>query len=582
MLLSNLSRAQTVWGTLGGSNYTGQRTCADVRESPREIDLRLGEQRLVPFQSCDVMIARGRTANIQASKQARLNIHHFPCVCFHSSSRLYYKQFEGLPTIHSVPTSGDGRTFEAYLIPNQLGAADLNASATGVVALPIDYSGAGSYMVRLSSAYLGTFYLDVRLNGERMAAASSHSQPIAVAVICALGQEPMASGTCGCAAGSEPSGVGGIACTMCRPGFAKGQPGNYQCAPCAAGYHMPSSGASVCTPCPPATFQPLPEAIACQLCPIHTNSTAAATRCDVCAEGRHRESTDVPATEGSCAACPVGVSCPSNSTLATLFLDEGYWRLGPKAKAIYPCATIADNAQQWPSPCAGGSSAGELGSGYCRAGFYGPRCDICADPTASELRRAEGFFFDDTTLQCLLCAAESGRLGITIGVIVVLTIILSAMLTIANSLWRLPPQRIRATVLRMRRFVGPFTQLSLLPKLKQLITFFQLAISFPTVYDVPLPEQYTKLMRSLTGWLNVDDLLEFIYPTQYVARAAHPTFSLHPERRYKSASSRSSLASLSLLSRSSSLEAINHVIRVHAGVSEATWLGSSFAPLGRC
>lgn len=46
--------------------------------------------------------------------------------------------------------------------------------------------------------------------------------------------------------------------------------------------------------------------------------------------------------------------------------------------------------------------------------------------------------------------------------------------------------------------------LSVLPKVKMLISFFQLAIAMPSVYEVTMPRQYREWMRIVTSWLDIE------------------------------------------------------------------------------
>ena len=106
----------------------------------------------------------------------------------------------------------------------------------------------------------------------------------------------------------------------------------------------------------------------CEPCPAFTSSAAGASACGACAVGYFRRMGRAAST-ANCEACPVGAVCPWNTTVKTLQVQLGYWRLSPYSTAIEPCD--GDNTT---SPCVGGGS-----EGICAAGFLGPRCTYCSN-----------------------------------------------------------------------------------------------------------------------------------------------------------------------------------------------------------
>jgi hypothetical protein len=237
---------------------------------------------------------------------------------------------------------------------------------------------------------------------------------------------------------------------------------------------------------------------------------ASGATCEACAAGTYETE------QAKCMPCADGADCAKGSSMETLSVTASFWRIAQTAETFYPCLDATDTSQAWPSSCAGGASAGPLGTGYCRPDTFGPRCSICADPNSNQTVKASNMYFKVATLECVDCASESGRLGSSIAIIFTLLVIVGLTKVILGRMWSLPPQRIRAKVLAMRRAVSPFRQLSMIPKLKQLVSFFQLATCFPSVYNVAMPPEYTRQMNSITGWLDVSTLLNFIYPTQCI------------------------------------------------------------------
>ena len=78
------------------------------------------------------------------------------------------------------------------------------------------------------------------------------------------------------------------------------------------------------------------------------------------------------APSGVSARRPACMGCPTNSTLSTIVLNEGFWRLSGSSTDIIECSNGEGG-----SPCLGGSESGPNGAGYCRDGHMGPRCEVC-------------------------------------------------------------------------------------------------------------------------------------------------------------------------------------------------------------
>ena len=271
-----------------------------------------------------------------------------------------------------------------------------------------------------------------------------------------------------------------------------------QCSPCPIGYYC-EPGASQPEPCPEGKVglsAMLGSRLFCTDCPSLTTSTAGSSECPMCVEGYYREEQLDGTGQISCAQClsPGGV-CPTNTTLATVQLLPGYWRLSSRSATLYTCASDSTGT------CAGGSDAGEpgeyTGSGYCEPGHTGPLCQVCAGP-AGEV------YFDDDAGRCEECPSFASRLTLPLVVIAVLVVV---ALAVARAL-RNPEGRLRLLLAEARRLVVRVQELELMPRFKLLLGFYQLAATLPDVYAVELPEIYHVSLATFQWFsLNFDGYL---------------------------------------------------------------------------
>ena len=119
------------------------------------------------------------------------------------------------------------------------------------------------------------------------------------------------------------------------------------------------------------------DGVRCRRCDVGQDSRRATLNdtgsagCTLCAANFFRPDVQLPSS--ACTTCEEipGVTCPFNSTIETLVLREGYWRLSPKTLQTWRCM----ESGSW-SPCRGGSEAGINGDGFCREGYRGPRCEL--------------------------------------------------------------------------------------------------------------------------------------------------------------------------------------------------------------
>ena len=335
---------------------------------------------------------------------------------------------------------------------------------------------------------------------------------------CALGTfapEPRAEECSPCAAGNYTDTRGSLRCLTCPAGYvcppgsalprgcppgtwssAQGLGRQEACLDCPRGAFCPIATTAP-LPCPASTVgrQPrLGAAEFCTECEAPLTSSEGASSCAFCVAGYYHTplraahalapgaanhsatSVDAKAGGGSadrykCTACLSDATCAANTTLATVDLHRGFWRLGARSTTLSACLW-ANNF----TACRGGADAGSGGDGYCEGGFRGPLCQLCTNAS---------YYFRESDVTCSECphaAISVAALGYAC--IVLVLVYLGIKLLMRN----IPRRRTRPLVLTLRRLYLRFKHLSLLPKLKLLIAFFQSVIVLPDVYDVNLPD----------------------------------------------------------------------------------------------
>jgi hypothetical protein len=172
---------------------------------------------------------------------------------------------------------------------------------------------------------------------------------------------------CGaCAPGTVQPNAGQGTCSQCDAGTKQPSSGKTACEACDAGYHQPASGSTTCVPCPSGTVLD-GETDTCVPCAPFTSSSAGATSCAFCAIDRVL-AQGLAASTASCLPCPPGAICGWNTTLATLNLTAGWWRVSGSTTEIHRCNSGGDGR----GSCSGGNHAAANGDGYCAEGFSGP------------------------------------------------------------------------------------------------------------------------------------------------------------------------------------------------------------------
>lgn len=135
--------------------------------------------------------------------------------------------------------------------------------------------------------------------------------------------------------------------------------------------------------------------IVCQQCPGNTfTELTGSTECLFCNRGYFLDAYQ------KCTRCPDGSSCdePGASTVETLTLNEGYWRISWSSEILVEC--------ELKGACVGGRSSRQtsgirrllnavdaFSDGYCDTGHTGPLCSACSS----------SFFLDVSTGKCNRC-----------------------------------------------------------------------------------------------------------------------------------------------------------------------------------
>ena len=115
----------------------------------------------------------------------------------------------------------------------------------------------------------------------------------------------------------------------------------------------------------------LGDAAFCSPCVPPTSSSEGSQACSWCERGFFSTRTANDSAI-SCVPCPENGKCAPNTTLPTLRVLHGFWRLSEESQEVYKCAQAGPNKS---TPCRGGRVAGFDGEGYCTEGHRGPRCE---------------------------------------------------------------------------------------------------------------------------------------------------------------------------------------------------------------
>ena len=304
------------------------------------------------------------------------------------------------------------------------------------------------------------------------------------------------AGECECEAGYE-----GVACARsllqaCAAGHERNPDpaAPEHCRPCETGMWKSLASNAACAPCPALSTTPAAGATSRSLCECLPGFYAAAL---------------LSADGFECRKCS-GFECPrAGTTLATITLRPGSWRLSARTAHIVSCSRGANGT----TPCRGGQSAA---AGYCSEHHSGARCEVCS---------AGGQYFSSRLGRCTACPAASSTLGVVRSLAMV-AVAIGLSYFLYPSLVRLLPTALavrlaRTTVALWRQVRALATALDLKPKFKIAFAFYQMLAVFPSAYQVTLPDRYAQ-QTHLFSWLELDRLALLLptacYPAGLVSK----------------------------------------------------------------
>ena len=229
-----------------------------------------------------------------------------------------------------------------------------------------------------------------------------------------------------------------------------------------------------------------------------TAAAECATECSICAEHYFRP-TAASWAIAECDDCPADSECPMNTTLATMQLHPGFWRLSNLTSKIYECKGGNQS-------CLGGATPADAS---CATGHAGPQCAICTEPR---------FYYDKG--QCKRCPEEGGGIALLIGMIVLVAVLCIVTFWLHE---QRGASKLACLSIRLRRLThhvqAKLRSIGLVVKLKLAITFCQIIAALDTTYAIGLPDTWFEW----TSWLRFFgelDWLGWVVPSEVRARDA--------------------------------------------------------------
>lgn len=415
---------------------------------------------------------------------------------------------EGLPLLHSNPITrvelSDPRSFTAAL--RELSMSDSTViRATGdslqgdSLQVLVDSPTSGRYVATVQPERLGIYSLELYLGveGEDRESATPALGALRLEIVCPDGLVPdPIMRICSCDKGFEPSDERpDTVCKPCDPGHYKPNIGADQCAPCPAGQVQPQMASVTCETCLPGTFQHVEGSTSCERCAEGTNSTYPYESCEICEAGHFRLSETMDASTETCRPCIAGASCPFGSTtLPTIYLEPGTWRLGERSRFIQLCVE-GDNGT---TPCLGGREIGNSGDGYCAPGHTGPMCEICVE---------SGYYFSWADAQCAKCPSPA-RFVLIYELVIGIPLLIAAAIYVAHG----RSARVRAASTRAAAIIDA---LNIEGKLKAFIGFVQVVAVIGPVYSIEMPNLYRAVLRALEV-VYIDIFGDLFIPTECI------------------------------------------------------------------
>ena len=258
----------------------------------------------------------------------------------------------------------------------------------------------------------------------------------------------------------------------------------------------------------------------CTPCPERTTSHPGSTACALCSVGFYLYNIRLqPEKDGTdaCLPCPAGAICEEGSTIETIRLLSGWWRLSSRTTDLRKChggSDSNDTSVDEARGCLGGGTVGAC----VDQNQTGPECRVCS--LTNEYYDGDG--------RCLRCPDLGSRvlraLGWVLGAALLLTLLSVPLVSIRRvpSVCLPAANAYRGFVRGMMRFAK---SIDLQPKLKVVISFYQVVIILDSTYSVTMPPVFT-------SWMNVFRLIgldwsSFVIPKDCLARGVSSELLLH-------------------------------------------------------
>ena len=281
--------------------------------------------------------------------------------------------------------------------------------------------------------------------------------------------------------------VNDATCKPCRPGTFADTSGSDACEDCPKG-HSSVLGSESCFACPEGTYASNAGEDDCNPCPHLTDSSGlGSSYCGVCKAGYYLQNSSVSPSDvfaaptHHCKDCPPHADCSlPSTTLETLGVPRGFWRDSHLTDDVYACTHSdycigsGDTSSHHPY-----LEEGAEGAGWgCDAGHTGPLCEWCV---------SEAQYFDEDKRGCTDCPALAERFGILAGTFTAaagigLLLYLAFTRTAACG---------RCGVCFAHRLALVVSYVGVQPKLKILVSFYQVCTTLSSVYGVHLHEDFT-------------------------------------------------------------------------------------------
>lgn len=257
----------------------------------------------------------------------------------------------------------------------------------------------------------------------------------------------------------------------------------------------------------------------CEHCPLGLSASSYSPTCDVCAKDFFRPTA--ASSVADCVPCPALAICGVDTTVQTLQMQSGAWRLSNQTTEIHLCRNADESAIETTrgssilySPCVGGPSAGVDGRGYCLEGHTGPKCEACVN---------RSMYFNDDGI-CVACPDGGGVLQIISNLSAV---VLSLLLFVAVCWWLYvnPPNKTCKRIKRQLAFATrKLRALGFVGKFKILVAFLQIWMNIPAFYGIDIPDELREWFDFFRFAPFTLDLDAFGYPTACLGSMSNRLF----------------------------------------------------------